>query len=153
MNFLSNFLLSSLQIYIVLNLYIRKQLIHSQSSPLITSFSTTDTTSSVTDTTSSVSFFTNLFTLPSPKGILPIGSTVLIFSQYSYSSIKVEWQKYTNKTLIGIDSNVDERYSILFYTDENSILTSLLKIEHLTLDDITTYFLSTSTVDWITLSG
>ena len=152
MNFLSNFLLSSLQIYIVLNLYIRKQLIHSQSSPLITSFSTTDTTSSVTDTTSSVSFFTNLFTLPSPNGILPIGSTVLIFSQYSYSSIKVEWQKYTNKTLIGIDSNVDERYSILFYTDENSILTSLLKIEHLTLDDITTYFLSTSTVG-ITLSG
>ena len=145
MNFLSNFLLSSLQIYIVLNLYIRKQLIHSQSSPLITSFSTT---------TSSVSLFTNLFTLPSPNGILPIGSTVLIFSQYSYSSIKVEWKKYTpNKTIIGIDSNVDERYSILFYTDENSILTSLLKIEHLTLDDYTTYFLSTSTVDWITLSG
>jgi hypothetical protein len=107
----------------------------------ITTTSTTITTTSATSTTTTtqyVSFFLNIFTLPVPNSVLPLGSTALIYCQYNTSDPTVGWYTTINGTLVDINS--EPRYSIVFYTDENSLNTWLLKIEHLTQIDHTYIF-------------
>jgi len=123
------FLYSSVQIILLLNFNLKCNAINSG----------TDITTTTTISTPYASYFTNLFTLPVPSGLLPYGSTALIYCQYNISSPDVGWNKTINGTFVSMDLNVDPRYSVLFYADENSVLTSLLKIEYLTTDDYATY--------------
>ena len=112
------YILFTLFLFLLLNFNL-KHSINSQTTSSTSFPSTTSTsTSTITSTTSTqnVAFFTNIFTLPVPSGVLPLGSTALIYCQYNTSDLNAGWNITINGTLVNINS--DPRYSILFYIDE-----------------------------------
>ena len=73
-------------------------------------------------------------------GILPLGSTVLMYCSSTNISADVTWNTIYNGHFS------DARYSISQYLNEDSLLISLLKIENLILSDSGVYFCLSSQI-------